>query len=244
MNYDSSFDPSLSTNDLDPSSFQDQDQLRQHLLPTLKNWFTSAQRQVHVLAITPGGGKTYTTAQALVESCHENPGFVGMLAIHTKKRIKQELESIKQIKQQLESVEDTPNYSRHLTHNKTEKNDDLDTLRQKALTRTIPAGMSEKEVKQTQRYRPEAIKIYALKRSAGTCESCNQPTPFRSSRGPYLEVHHMQRLADGGPDEPNNVIAVCPNCHRRTHSSVDKKIFNNDPISKIEQKEDDLGNRG
>ena len=54
----------------------------------------------------------------------------------------------------------------------------------------------------------------------------------------------MQRLADGGPDEPNNVIAVCPNCHRRTHSSVDKKIFNNDLISKIEQKEDDLGNRG
>ena len=80
MNYDSSFDPSLSTNDLDPSSFQDQDQLRQHLLPTLKNWFTSDQRQVHVLAITPGGGKTYTTTQALVASFHENLGFVGMLA--------------------------------------------------------------------------------------------------------------------------------------------------------------------
>ena len=32
-----------------------------------------------------------------------------MLAIHTKKRIKQELESIKQIKQQLESVGDKPN---------------------------------------------------------------------------------------------------------------------------------------
>ena len=108
MNYDSSFDPSLSTNIPNPSSFQDQDQLRQHLLPTLKNWFTSDQRQVHVLAITPGGGKTYTTAQALVESCHENLGFVGMLAIHTKKRIKQELESIKQIKQQLESVGDKP----------------------------------------------------------------------------------------------------------------------------------------
>jgi len=78
----------------------------------------------------------------------------------------------------------------------------------------------------------------------GICESCNQPAPFSSSRGPYLEVHHMQRLADGEPDEPNNVIAVCPNCHRKAHSSVDKKIFNNDLISKIEQKEDDLGNRG
>ena len=105
MNYDSSFDPSLSACNPDPPSFfPDKDQLRQHLLPTLKNWFTSNNRQVHVLAITPGGGKTYTTAQALVECCHENPGFVGMLAIHTKKRIKQELESIQQIKQQLESI--------------------------------------------------------------------------------------------------------------------------------------------
>ena len=32
-----------------------------------------------------------------------------MLAIHTKKRIEQELESIKQIKQQLESIGDKPN---------------------------------------------------------------------------------------------------------------------------------------
>ena len=84
MNYDSSFDSSLSACNPDPPSFfPDKDQLRQHLLPTLKNWFTSNNRQVHVLAITPGGGKTYTTAQALVECCHENPGFVGMLAIHT-----------------------------------------------------------------------------------------------------------------------------------------------------------------
>ena len=105
MKHDSSFHLSLSANISDPSFFQDKDQFRQHLLPTLKNWFTTDQRQVHVLAITPGGGKTYTTAQALVESCHENPGFFGMLAIHTKKRMKQELESIKQIKQQLESVE-------------------------------------------------------------------------------------------------------------------------------------------
>ena len=87
---------SASINNLDPSSiFPEIDQLRQSLLPTLKNWFTSNNRQAHVLAVTPGGGKTYTTAQALVECCQENPGFIGVLAIHTKDRIKQELKSMK-----------------------------------------------------------------------------------------------------------------------------------------------------
>ena len=41
MNYDFSFNPSLSANIPAPSSFQDKEQLRQYLLPTLKNWFTS-----------------------------------------------------------------------------------------------------------------------------------------------------------------------------------------------------------
>ena len=113
MNYDSSFHFSLSAsiNNLDPSSiFPEIDQLRQSLLPTLKNWFTSNNRQAHVLAITPGGGKTYTTAQALVECCQENPGFIGMLAIHTKDRIEEELKSIKEIKEKLESMGDKLNF--------------------------------------------------------------------------------------------------------------------------------------
>ena len=101
---------SASINNLDPSSiFSDIDQLRQSLLPILKNWFTSNNRQAHVLAITPGGRKTYTTAQALVECCQENPGFIDMLAIHTKDRIEEELKSIREIKQKLESIGDKPN---------------------------------------------------------------------------------------------------------------------------------------
>ena len=125
---------------------------------------------------------------------------------------------------------------------KPSKIDNLKTLRAKAIAREASSA-SERQVKQIQRFRSEAIKIYALKRSSGSCESCNHPAPFMTTKGPYLEVHHMKRLADGGPDEPSNVIAVCPNCHRRAHSSVDKKIFNGDLISKIKQKEDDLGIR-
>jgi 5-methylcytosine-specific restriction protein A len=36
----------------------------------------------------------------------------------------------------------------------------------------------------------------------------------------------MQRLADDGPDSPENVAAVCPNCHRRAHYSSDRTAFN------------------
>ncbi|MFM5358466.1 HNH endonuclease [Aeromonas veronii] len=34
---------------------------------------------------------------------------------------------------------------------------------------------------------------------------------------PYLEVHHKEKLADGGEDTLENTIALCPNCHRKFH---------------------------
>ncbi|MCB2224344.1 MAG: HNH endonuclease [Actinobacteria bacterium] len=76
------------------------------------------------------------------------------------------------------------------------------------------------------RRRSVAVKAYAHARARGRCESCDRDAPFNTSSGrPYLEVHHVARLSDGGPDLPANVIAVCPNCHRRAHYSVDKAAF-------------------
>ncbi|WP_250452543.1 HNH endonuclease signature motif containing protein [Caballeronia sp. ATUFL_M2_KS44] len=61
-----------------------------------------------------------------------------------------------------------------------------------------------------------------LLRANGICESCGAPAPFvRKDGSPYLEVHHVTRLADGGVDEVSNAIAVCPNCHRERHFGVD-----------------------
>ncbi|WP_198432052.1 HNH endonuclease [Marinomonas sp. BSi20584] len=58
-----------------------------------------------------------------------------------------------------------------------------------------------------------------LERAAGVCERCGKGAPFiRSKDGsPYLEVHHIQRLADNGPDTLENTKALCPNCHRELH---------------------------
>ncbi len=63
------------------------------------------------------------------------------------------------------------------------------------------------------------VTAYVLQRAQGTCERCSCPAPFhRKSDGtPYLEVHHLEPLADGGADTVENACAVCPNCHREMH---------------------------
>jgi 5-methylcytosine-specific restriction protein A len=74
--------------------------------------------------------------------------------------------------------------------------------------------------------RSSMVRAYALARAAGTCEGCSQPGPFESLDGTrFLEVHHLLRLADHGPDDPENVVALCPNCHRRAHLSKDRELF-------------------
>jgi len=75
--------------------------------------------------------------------------------------------------------------------------------------------------------RSEAVRVFALRRADGKCEGCGSKAPFvdRKNR-PFLEVHHLYRRADGGPDHPNNVVAICPNCHRRVHHGKDGDLFN------------------
>ncbi|WP_444959398.1 HNH endonuclease [Microbulbifer sp. ZKSA002] len=34
---------------------------------------------------------------------------------------------------------------------------------------------------------------------------------------PFLEVHHLRRLADNGSVTITNAVALCPNCHREFH---------------------------
>ncbi len=65
------------------------------------------------------------------------------------------------------------------------------------------------------------IKAWVLDASNGKCECCNEPAPFQKSNGyPYLEVHHLRRLADGGSDRISNAVAICPNCHRELHYGI------------------------
>lgn len=78
------------------------------------------------------------------------------------------------------------------------------------------------------RRRADAIRIYAKRRAAGVCEACQKPAPFLDSKGePFLEVHHLDRLSDGGADHPDRVAAICPNCHRQAHHGDNSSAINN-----------------
>lgn len=64
----------------------------------------------------------------------------------------------------------------------------------------------------------------AKRRAKSKCELCGKPAPFNSaSDEPYLESHHIDWLAHGGRDSPENTVALCPNCHRKMHVVKDKK---------------------
>ncbi|MBB6274225.1 hypothetical protein HDF26_004699 [Pedobacter cryoconitis] len=87
--------------------------------------------------------------------------------------------------------------------------------------------------------RSKMIVTYALLRANGNCEGCDDPAPFLRENGePYLEVHHIDELGNGGSDSPRNVIALCPNCHRRVTYSEDKEEYNGKLKLKITQFED------
>ena len=107
---------------------------------------------------------------------------------------------------------------------KTKSTKRIEELRQAALE--VPETRDRVEKQRVAYRRAEAIKKYVLARANGICEGCDKPAPFRTSKGPYLECHHLHRLADGGPDHPANVIALCPNCHREAHFSQNKRVVN------------------
>jgi 5-methylcytosine-specific restriction enzyme A len=102
----------------------------------------------------------------------------------------------------------------------------LKQLREATL-RQSPTSASTKEKREIAYYRSEALKRYVIARSGGKCEGCGSNAPFQTKTGPFLECHHLHRLADGGPDHPENVVALCPNCHRRAHYATDAVSFNN-----------------
>ena len=75
--------------------------------------------------------------------------------------------------------------------------------------------------------RSKEVHDIAIARAGGRCEYCQRDAPFLDLKDkPFLEVHHILRLSDGGPDDPQYVAALCPNCHRQAHYGRDSKFIN------------------
>ncbi|MFG3363529.1 HNH endonuclease [Streptomyces sp. NPDC048156] len=64
--------------------------------------------------------------------------------------------------------------------------------------------------------RSRAARHLVLRRSQGRCENpkcTGQPADVTDRWHPILEVDHVVDLASGGRDHPNQMVALCPNCH-------------------------------
>ncbi|AMW78899.1 HNH endonuclease [Acinetobacter sp. TGL-Y2] len=72
--------------------------------------------------------------------------------------------------------------------------------------------------------RSDSIVQLAKKLANGICQLCEEAAPFLDKNGdPYLETHHIEWLANGGSDSPENTVALCPNCHKKMHVVNDEK---------------------
>lgn len=74
-------------------------------------------------------------------------------------------------------------------------------------------------------HRDPYLKQMVKRIADGKCQYCGNDAPFVDKQGePYLEAHHVVRLADGGKDSIDNMVAICPNCHRRVHVLEEKRV--------------------
>lgn len=69
--------------------------------------------------------------------------------------------------------------------------------------------------------RIESLAAYqVLQQANGTCELCR--SHFDSED--FLETHYVIWLRNGGSISGNNIVALCPNCHKKVHHSSESAL--------------------
>lgn len=102
----------------------------------------------------------------------------------------------------------------------------------------IDSDLVDTRISTTTTYvRDPRVRAAVMRRAAGKCEYC-KAQGFSGINGvPYLEAHHIIRLADEGKDRRTNVIALCPNHHREAHFGVIRDDLERQMTAIIAQKE-------
>ena len=77
----------------------------------------------------------------------------------------------------------------------------------------------------------ENLKAYAKWRDGYKCRACGKGKHKDEVK---LEVHHINRRADGGTDTPDNVVTLCHDCHEAHHNGKRKLKFKKPPQHKGE----------
>lgn len=81
-----------------------------------------------------------------------------------------------------------------------------------------------KKVSSLEYFRDPYLKEMVKRIADGKCQYCSNDAPFFDKKGaPYLEEHHVKWLSQGGEDTIDNLVAICPNCHKMVHILNDEK---------------------
>lgn len=65
-----------------------------------------------------------------------------------------------------------------------------------------------REFKHSGRYVPTDLERLLFELAGHRCTIC---------RAPWMEVHHIDEISEGGATSFDNLIVLCPNCHTRVH---------------------------
>jgi hypothetical protein len=84
--------------------------------------------------------------------------------------------------------------------------------------------------------RDPKVRDAVLLSARGHCERCAQQGFLTITGDRYLETHHVVGVAERGPDTTDNVIAVCPNCHRQAHFAADRVQVERELIAAIRRR--------
>lgn len=93
---------------------------------------------------------------------------------------------------------------------------------------------SKAERKKRIRAEQSSIKRKMLKnQKIAHCEYCGNKTKE------ILQIHHIDSVANGGNNDLNNLIILCPNCHKAAHAGIIKK----DELKKLKKEPNEHKNR-
>lgn len=65
-----------------------------------------------------------------------------------------------------------------------------------------------REYRDSSRYVPTPLERLLFELAGHRCTICSAP---------WMEIHHIEELSEGGKTEFDNLIVLCPNCHTRVH---------------------------
>jgi 5-methylcytosine-specific restriction protein A len=87
----------------------------------------------------------------------------------------------------------------------------------------LPPGVVERLRREYPRA-PE-VRKKVLIRAAGHCELCGEEGFCTANGEIFLESHHVQPLSEQGQDCEWNVVALCPNDHRKAHHAHNNRAI-------------------